>query len=305
MAGRRAFNTRALISLLVASGFLVMAVTGIMLYVSPPGRVANWTDWTLLWLTKDQWAAVHISSSLVFVLAGLTHLVMNRKPFFNYLHTRFHGHEMPRLEGVVAVLAVVALVWGTLANVPPISWLLDLNERAKLMWSTEIDAEPPFGHAEEVSLAMLGTRDRFAAEAAVTALEAAGLVVAEGTATTLRQIADDNGRSPGEIYPIIRAVRSAAPAVDPAGRWTPTAVEARFAGGGIGRLTVAQLAAEADLAIADVEARLTELGLPTLDGGNGAAGRLKAMADAAGLEPLELAKALLIEGYAPAGMGGD
>lgn len=296
MARRGGFNWRATVSLLVASGFLVMAITGIMLYVAPPGRVANWTDWTLLWLTKDQWAAVHISSSLVFVLAGLMHLVMNRKPFFNYLHTRFHGHEMPRAEGVVAVVAVVALVWGTLANVPPISFLLDLNERAKLMWSTGVDAEPPFGHAEEVSLANLASRDRFDAAAALGALEAEGLEVAMGAETTLRQIAEDNGRSPAEVYRVIRTARAA---TAPAAGWTPAAVESRFAGGGMGRLTVAQLAAEAGIGLAEAQARLAALGLPTA-----AETRLRQVADALGLETLELAKAVLVEGYVPAAKGG-
>lgn len=296
MARRGGFNWRATVSLLVASGFLVMAITGIMLYVAPPGRVANWTDWTLLWLTKDQWAAVHISSSLVFVLAGLMHLVMNRKPFFNYLHTRFHGHEMPRAEGVVAVVAVVALVWGTLANVPPISFLLDLNERAKLMWSTGVDAEPPFGHAEEVSLANLASRDRFDAAAALGALEAEGLEVAMGAETTLRQIAEDNGRSPAEVYRVIRTARAA---TAPAAGWTPAAVESRFAGGGMGRLTVAQLAAEAGIGLDEAQARLAALGLPTA-----AETRLRQVADALGLETLELAKAVLVEGYVPAAKGG-
>lgn len=296
MAGRRGFNTRALISLLVASGFLVMAVTGIMLYVAPPGRIANWTDWTLLWLTKDQWAAVHISSSLIFVLAGLTHLVLNRKPFFNYLHTRFHGHEMPRAEGIVALAAVVALVWGTLANVPPISFLLDLNERAKLMWSTGVDAEPPFGHAEEVSLANLASRDRFDAAAALGTLQAEGLIVALGTETTIRRIAEDNARSPAEVYRVIRAARAvAAPADD----WTPAAVEGRFGGAGMGRLTVAQLAAEAGMPLDEAQARLSALGLPTVTDA-----RLRELAEAVGLEPLEIAKAVLVEGYLPAAKGG-
>jgi len=296
MAGRRGFNTRALISLLVASGFLVMAVTGIMLYVAPPGRVANWTDWTLLGLTKDQWAAVHISSSLIFVLAGLTHLVLNRKPFFNYLHTRFHGHEMPRAESLVAVAAVVALVWGTLANVPPISFLLDLNERAKLMWSTGLDAEPPFGHAEEVSLAMLGARDRFDAGAALEALEAAGLSVAQGTETTIRRIAEDNRRSPAEVYQVIREVPG--PAIH-AEDWTPRSVESRFGGSGMGRLTVGQLAAEAGMPLAEAQARLAARGLPTA-----ADARLREMAEASGIEPLDIAKLVLVEGYTPRGKGG-
>ncbi len=295
MAGRRAFNTRALISLLVASGFLVMAITGIMLYVSPPGRVANWTDWTLLWLTKDAWAAVHISSSLIFVLAGLTHLVLNRKPFFNYLHTRFHGHELPRAESLVAVAAVVVLVWGTLANVPPISFLLALNERAKLMWSTGVDAEPPFGHAEEVSLAMLGARDRFDAGTALGTLEAEGLIVAQGVETTIRRIAEDNRRSPAEVYQLIRGARGAAVRT---GAWTPQTVESRFGGAGMGRLTVAQLAAEAGMPLDEAQARLAALGLSTA-----ADTRLREMAEATGLEPLELAKAVLVEGYTPAAAG--
>ena len=284
-----------MVSLLVAAGFLVMAITGIVLYVAPPGRVANWTNWTLLWLTKDQWAAVHISSSLVFVLAGLTHLVMNRKPFFNYLHTRFHGHEMPRAEGIVAVVGVVALVWGTLANVPPISFLLDLNERAKLMWSTDVAAEPPFGHAEEVTLANLAARDRFDLDTALAAFEAEGLVVAAAGETTLRRIADENARTPAEVYGVIRAARATAA---PAGDWTPAAVESRFAGGGMGRLTIAQLAAEGGIALEEAQARLAALGLR-----GGAETRLRELAEGTGMETMELAKAVLVEGYVPADKG--
>jgi|GEM_PF-3181630 len=29
---------------------LIMALTGIMLYISPPGRVAHWSNWVLLGL---------------------------------------------------------------------------------------------------------------------------------------------------------------------------------------------------------------------------------------------------------------
>ncbi len=294
---RRRFNVRGLVSLLVAAGFLVMAVTGIMLYVAPPGRVANWTDWTLLGLTKEAWAAVHISSSLLFVLAGVTHLVMNRKPFFNYLHQRIAGHGAPRAEGVVALVAIVALVWGTIEGVPPISYLIDLNRQAKLMWSTEVDQEPPFGHAEEVSLEMLELRTRIDADAAVAALTEAGLRVAGGTATTVRAIADDNGTTPAVVYGLIRA--RAAPPLPAQGRnagdrLTPEMVAARYAGGGIGRLTMAQLVAETGIDPLAAKRRLAELGLPTADDA-----RLKAMADAAGYPPLEILKALLVPDYAP------
>jgi hypothetical protein len=67
----------------------------------------------------------------------------------------------------------------------------------------------------------------------------------------------------------------------------------------MGRLTVAQLAAEAGMPLDEAQARLAALGLPTA-----AETRLREMAEAAGLEPLEVAKAALVEGYVPVAKDG-
>jgi hypothetical protein len=54
------FQWRALTSVLMTLGFVLLAASGIVLFLSPPGRVANWTNWTILGLRKSDWGGVHI-----------------------------------------------------------------------------------------------------------------------------------------------------------------------------------------------------------------------------------------------------
>lgn len=99
MSYKRSFRPRGLVAFVVFGGFVVMTGTGLILFMTPPGRVAHWTDWALLGLEKTDWAAVHIVFSLLFVLVGLIHLVFNWKPFKNYLVNKFAGHLRLRYAG--------------------------------------------------------------------------------------------------------------------------------------------------------------------------------------------------------------
>jgi hypothetical protein len=38
-------HKRGLIAFLTLSGFIIMVVTGITLYITPHGRIAYWVDW--------------------------------------------------------------------------------------------------------------------------------------------------------------------------------------------------------------------------------------------------------------------
>jgi hypothetical protein len=60
-----------------------------MLYISPPGRVANWTDWRLFGLGKSEWQQQHIIFSFAFAILSLFQLfIINWKPFLCYLKTK-------------------------------------------------------------------------------------------------------------------------------------------------------------------------------------------------------------------------
>jgi hypothetical protein len=49
---KRGFHGRGFFSLLSFGGFIVLALTGIVLFIMPHGRVAYWTDWRFLGLTE-------------------------------------------------------------------------------------------------------------------------------------------------------------------------------------------------------------------------------------------------------------
>jgi len=128
------FQWRAFVSVTSMLSFLGMSVTGVALFVTPPGRIAHWTAWTLFGLTKDQWVGLHIWFSIVFLVAAVFHLYLNWRPLISYFKNRARRTFALRWEWVLS-LAICALVLvGTLGEVTPFSNVLALSERIKHTW---------------------------------------------------------------------------------------------------------------------------------------------------------------------------
>lgn len=102
---KTAFQWRAFISTLTGLSFVAMCITGIILFVVPPGRVANWTGWTLYGLTKAQWQALHIWFSVLFMLAAIVHIVYNWQCLLRYCQSKVtKAFTLRRVEPVAAAL---------------------------------------------------------------------------------------------------------------------------------------------------------------------------------------------------------
>ncbi len=48
-------NIRKTTSLTAGLSFIAMVMTSVILYIVPQGRIAYWSDWRLLGLSKEQW----------------------------------------------------------------------------------------------------------------------------------------------------------------------------------------------------------------------------------------------------------
>ena len=92
------FNFRSFTAFIVTWAFLVATVTGVVLYIVPQGRIANWVDWQLLGLLKEDWGNIHLVFGAIFIAGGALHLYFNWKPFTNYLAERISGHLHPKKE---------------------------------------------------------------------------------------------------------------------------------------------------------------------------------------------------------------
>jgi hypothetical protein len=88
------FRTRGFISLLLALSFLVAVVSGSVLFMTPRGRIANWTDWTMGGLTKHEWAALHINACLLMVIEAVIHLLLNWRVFWSYIQKKSTGFHL-------------------------------------------------------------------------------------------------------------------------------------------------------------------------------------------------------------------
>lgn len=242
------FQWRALTSVLLALGFTMMALSGIMLFLSPPGRVANWTNWTLLGLRKGDWGALHLWFGVLFLAMTAVHGFFNWGPLLNYLKNRATRTLGFRAEWAVAAAICAGIFGGTRAGVPPFSSLLAWNESFKESWERPAE-RAPLPHAELLTLAALAQKGGVDLTAATARLTAKG-VTGFTAETVVRDIAEPAKLSAQQVYDIIMTAPKAA----------GEHVEGK-AGGGLGWKTLAQFCADEGLDLAAARARLTAKGL--------------------------------------------
>lgn len=294
-AAKSSFSRRGLTSLMSGAGLLVMGLSGLVAYFMPQGRIAYWTDWTFLGLTKTQWGDIHIISSMLFLVAAGFHLWFNWKPFVNYIKGKAAQMAGRKRELIITLAALALVVAAGIKPFPPLSWITDLNAFLKDSWVTSPAYEPPFGHAEELRLSVFCKKVGLPAPAAVELLKAKGMQGVSLQARVL-DIARANRVSPMELYVLLKPLeKPVAPAAPQGHVYNAQEVEERFAGTGIGNKTLDGVAQAAGQSPAAIKARLAKAGLKAAPGQT-----LKAAADANNLAtPLEMLKAMLVDGYQP------
>lgn len=249
------FRSRALTSLLVALGFFVLLVSGGVLFLAPPGRVANWTQWQILGLTKHGWGDLHIAFGAVFLVAAFVHLIFNGRPMLRHLGARMSGRGGLRIEWVVALLIGAGVFAATRAQVPPVSTLLAWSERLRGGWE-ESRERAPIPHAELLTLDELASQAGVAPEEALRRLEGSGATQITG-GMRVQAIADAARLTPAQVYDRIRT-----PAETGAGdRKSQHSAGGPGAGGGPGWKTLARYCDDEGLDLAGVKARLAARGI--------------------------------------------
>lgn len=200
------FRFRAFISLLTALSFTAMSITGIILYVAPSGHLANLRQWSVWTLSREQWVALHLSFSTVFLIAAILHLWLNRKALFHYLKLKTKAAGRLRWELPVVLLIAGLIVWGTLMPIEPISSLLKWRQH----FYKETAVGQSQGSSESSGMGQL-TLEAYCREIglntdrAIDALKQDGIVADKNQ--TLRSIADRNSIHPSQVRRIIDALQ--------------------------------------------------------------------------------------------------
>jgi hypothetical protein len=201
-SNRRGFSLRGFTSLLLTIAFVAMCFSGVMLFLTPRGRVANWTDWSLLGLGKHEWGAVHINNSVLFVVIAATHLVLNWSIFVRYLKNKAVAGLNMKKELALASLVAAAFLAGPIYSVPPFSSLMALNEDIKNYWEQHAE-QPPVPHAEEMTLTELAGHVHLTVEQVSSALADKGFQVTQAN-LTVGEVGQQKGVAPSVVFAAIQ-----------------------------------------------------------------------------------------------------
>ena len=110
------FKWRGMVTFLLLLALVVDTVSGIVLYVSPSGRIARWGDWRFWGLSKDQWEAIHIVFSLVLLVIVIGHLYFNWRVLVHFMWNKMRQVPNLKKELGVSCAATVLLFLGTLTR---------------------------------------------------------------------------------------------------------------------------------------------------------------------------------------------
>lgn len=255
MPANRHLDLRRLISLLLLLLGLVLAYSGAVLFISPQGRIAHWTDWRFLGLDKDQIGAVHTLCALLFVGAGALHVWYNGAAIVRYLADRTRWAGLASREALVAIILVAGVTVGSAASLPPFAWLMQGGEAAKGWWERR-EGSPPWSHAEESTLAGAADDLGITMEQAGERLRNRGWAV-PAEDQRLRDIAAALGVAPADLWSVLSSEDGSPASAGATGR----PEKAGQGGQGLGRLTLRAWCEREGRSLPDSLARLQALGV--------------------------------------------
>ncbi|MGB6327499.1 MAG: DUF4405 domain-containing protein [Halarcobacter sp.] len=146
-------NLKKITSLTMLCSIIVMTYTGIMLFIAPPGRIANWANWKLLGLGKEDYAQIHITFMVLFVVMTILHVFYNWKPITSYMKNKAKEMIVFTKDMIVALVLTLIFIFGTIFAVPPFTTFLDFGDGIKHSWEKEYGTAP-YSHAELSSFKM-------------------------------------------------------------------------------------------------------------------------------------------------------
>jgi formate hydrogenlyase subunit 3/multisubunit Na+/H+ antiporter MnhD subunit len=125
---------RKFISMVMLYSFIIMVVSGILIFISPFGRLAMMIQWKVLFLDKMQWQALHIIFMVIFTLAGILHIFYNIKAIKNYLKNKSKNFIFFTRSNISAIGITLLLFFATVNNWEPLKSFVKLNKSFNAYW---------------------------------------------------------------------------------------------------------------------------------------------------------------------------
>ena len=261
------FKWKAFISLYITFSFIIMVISGFILYLAPPGRIAHWTHIYILGLEKESWQAIHTIFTFLFIIGGGLHVYYNWKPLMSYLKNKTIARINIRKELSVSFILTIAIFTFTLKEIPPFSSVMELGETLTDSWSNE-QTEPPAPHAESMSFIELAEINELSADEMIKTLNKSGIIATEND--IIEYVAEQNNITPMELFEKMKTVRA-------------SNSDRSYAGMGLGRKTLEEVCIMLNLDLTETITFFEKSGYKVNKGET-----IKSIANKKGLRPVEV-----------------
>jgi predicted DNA-binding protein YlxM (UPF0122 family) len=194
-------SLKKITSLTMLLAMFTMTFTGIILFITPPGRVANWANWELFGISKELYGQIHSSFMVLFIIATILHVYYNWKPLISYMKNEARQFVLFTKDMIIASILFLIFLFGTIYQISPFSNFLNFGDDIKSSWEKEYGTSP-YSHAELSSLKSFTKKLNYDLETSKNILTSNNIAFEDEQ--SLSQIAKTNSISPKFIYDILR-----------------------------------------------------------------------------------------------------
>ncbi len=197
------FNWQSFISIGLLFSFIIMLLSGVILYVAPEGSLSRWIGWDVFNLTKKQWEHQHSVFSLLFILFSIFHIFK-----INWgLLLSYFALEKKRLNNIKELLAAliisVVVFIGTFYDLSPFKNFINLGSNISDNYSIEVEM-PDIPDIDKLSLKEFSEK---AFNISVTELEIIlenNNLEIDNSNISVNELCLENNISPQELYLLIK-----------------------------------------------------------------------------------------------------
>ncbi len=133
---------RKITSNIMFISFIVMSFTGVILYLAPHRQMAKKSGWEFLWLTKPDYAHLHITFMVLFLIFGIFHIYFNWKCLTNYWKSLENKKfNFLNRELLIAILLSLIFFVGTIMNLSPFSDFIEFGREIGDIWASQFSGE--------------------------------------------------------------------------------------------------------------------------------------------------------------------
>jgi hypothetical protein len=179
---------------------LAMTYTGVILFITPPGRIANWANWELFGLSKEQYGQIHSTFMVIFIIGVLLHVYYNWKPMMSYLKNKSKEFVFFTKDMLVASTLFFLFLFGTIYEISPFSNFLKFGNDIKSSWEKDYGTAP-YSHAELSSIKTFAKKLSYDLEKVKEILNSNNIKFK--VEQSLSFVAKTNALSPNSIYELL------------------------------------------------------------------------------------------------------